>query len=84
MNPCDALLHYRMREGMIPPRQQEINMTNQLNHETSELTISELDGVNGGFLAAFLAAYVAGKALDGELNGDGFVATASKAAKQKM
>jgi len=56
----------------------------KLNSETCELTLSELDTVNGGILAAFIASYIAGKALDGELNGEGFVATVSKAAKQKM
>jgi hypothetical protein len=56
----------------------------KLNTETRELTLSELDTVNGGIFAAFIAGYVAGKVLDGELKGEGFVATASKAAKQKM
>jgi hypothetical protein len=46
-----------------------------------ELTTTELDTVNGGFLAGFIAAYAAGKILDKELNGEGFVATMAKKAQ---
>jgi hypothetical protein len=66
---------------MVPS---ETKQERDMNNEHRELTVDELDTVNGGIFAAFIASYVAGKVLDGELNGEGFVATASKAAKQKM
>jgi hypothetical protein len=58
----------------------------KLNNETRELTLSELDAASGG-LGAFgfgVLINLATDALKGEVNGEGFVAQASKAAQAQI
>ena len=55
----------------------------KLNHETRELTLNELDAASGGVSAGWFGVFInlATDVLKGELNGEGFVAQAAKAAQ---